>query len=157
MAADTVCTGANLIFNDQTPNNPNAWSWNFGDGGTSSAQNPSHNFNQSGTFTVTLTASNPNGSSVFTDTVTVISCAGLEDVETHAISILPNPFQNALTLNGLQAGNIIRVVKLDGTIVLTHTSKDTEAVLSTELWSKGAYFVEIDQENTRQVQLVVKE
>lgn len=32
-----------------------AWSWNFGDGGTSSVRNPSHGYGAAGTYTVTLT------------------------------------------------------------------------------------------------------
>ncbi|RCX31777.1 PKD domain-containing protein [Thioalbus denitrificans] len=32
-----------------------AWSWNFGDGGTSGVRNPSHSYGTAGTYTVTLT------------------------------------------------------------------------------------------------------
>jgi len=35
--------------------------WNFGDGGTSTAQNPSHNYANAGTYTVTLTVVSNNG------------------------------------------------------------------------------------------------
>jgi serine protease len=48
-------------FTDQSTGVPTAWSWNFGDGGTSTAQNPSHAY-AAGTYTVTLTASNACGS-----------------------------------------------------------------------------------------------
>ncbi|MDD1677896.1 MAG: PKD domain-containing protein [Methanomicrobiales archaeon] len=44
-----------LQFYDQSSGNPNAWTWNFGDGSTSSLQNPSHEYKSSGTYTVTLT------------------------------------------------------------------------------------------------------
>ncbi len=49
-------------FSDQSTGSPTSWAWNFGDGGTSNAQNPSHTFNSSGSFSVSLTASNGNGS-----------------------------------------------------------------------------------------------
>jgi len=39
-----------------------SWTWQFGDGGTSTAQNPIHTYNTMGTFTVTLTATNQFGS-----------------------------------------------------------------------------------------------
>src|SRR6185503_10011473 len=32
-----------------------AWSWNFGDGGTSNQQNPTHHYANAGTYTITLT------------------------------------------------------------------------------------------------------
>jgi serine protease len=49
-------------FTDLSTGNPDTWSWNFGDNGTSSAQNPSHVYQNAGTFTVTLSASNACGS-----------------------------------------------------------------------------------------------
>ena len=49
-------------FTDQSTNNPTSWQWDFGDGNTSSQQNPSHTYNNNGTFTVQLIATNNNGS-----------------------------------------------------------------------------------------------
>jgi PKD repeat protein len=50
-------------FTDATTNEPTAWSWIFGDGGTSQEQNPVHIYTVAGTYTVNLTASNKAGSS----------------------------------------------------------------------------------------------
>jgi PKD repeat protein len=41
---------------------PTGWSWEFGDTGTSSAQNPSHQYTADGLYTVSLTAANAGGS-----------------------------------------------------------------------------------------------
>jgi PKD repeat protein len=49
-------------FSDLSTNSPTSWSWTFGDGGTSTAQNPSHTYTSAGNFTVSLTATNPCGS-----------------------------------------------------------------------------------------------
>ncbi len=38
-----------------------SWSWTFGDGGVSSAQNPSHTYNDTGYFDVGLTVTGPGG------------------------------------------------------------------------------------------------
>jgi beta propeller repeat protein len=38
------------------------WNWNFGDGATSTQQNPMHTYSAAGNYTVALTASNENGS-----------------------------------------------------------------------------------------------
>ncbi|HQV76664.1 MAG TPA: PKD domain-containing protein, partial [Flavobacteriales bacterium] len=38
-----------------------SYQWNFGDGGTSSADNPVYTFNVAGVYTVTMTATGPNG------------------------------------------------------------------------------------------------
>ncbi|TMQ55582.1 MAG: PKD domain-containing protein, partial [Candidatus Eisenbacteria bacterium] len=50
----------------------NSWSWDFGDGGTSSTQNPSHIYLLPGNYTVSLTATNSvgPGSTTKTDYIT---------------------------------------------------------------------------------------
>jgi PKD repeat protein len=57
-----------VAFNDLSTGNPTGWSWTFGDGGTSTAQNPSHTYAAVGTYTVSLTASSPYGSDSTTKT-----------------------------------------------------------------------------------------
>jgi len=51
-----------VTFTDLSTENPTSWSWNFGDGGTSTSQNPTHRYNNVGTYTVSLTATNAYGS-----------------------------------------------------------------------------------------------
>lgn len=50
-----------VAFTDQSSGSPTSWSWDFGDGGTSTQQNPSHLFQTDGTFSVALTATNALG------------------------------------------------------------------------------------------------
>jgi len=57
-----------VSFTDQSTYNPTSWSWAFGDGGTSTAQNPSHTYNSAGQYTVSLTATNAYGSNTNTKT-----------------------------------------------------------------------------------------
>lgn len=56
----TSCTGA-IDFQDLSTQGPVSWAWDFGDGGTSTLQNPSHTYTTNGTYTVTLTTTNANG------------------------------------------------------------------------------------------------
>jgi len=55
-------------FTDLSTGGPTAWSWSFGDGNTSAAQNPVHTYTTAGTHTVTLTASHPYDSDTETKT-----------------------------------------------------------------------------------------
>ena len=59
LIADVSSGCENLLvnFSDNTSNNPDSWFWEFGDGGTSSLQNPSHNYLDEGEYDVTLTTS----------------------------------------------------------------------------------------------------
>jgi PKD repeat protein len=54
-------------FTDTTTGGPATWAWNFGDGGTSTLQNPNHTFN-AGTWTVSLTVTNALGTDTMTKT-----------------------------------------------------------------------------------------
>jgi PKD repeat protein len=50
-----------IAFNDLSSGGVTSWSWDFGDGATSTLQNPTHTYLQGGLFTVTLTVTGPTG------------------------------------------------------------------------------------------------
>ncbi|HCA82800.1 MAG TPA: hypothetical protein DEP18_03370 [Flavobacteriales bacterium] len=59
-----VCFGTAVQFTDQSnPNGAtiNSWSWNFGNGATSTLQNPTHTYAAAGTYNVQLTVSTTAG------------------------------------------------------------------------------------------------
>lgn len=51
-----------VVFTDASTNGPTSWLWDFGDGDTSTSQNPTHEYEDAGVYTVTLTATNVVGS-----------------------------------------------------------------------------------------------
>ncbi len=58
------CTDLDCSFTDTSTDSDGtitAWSWTFGDRGTSSAQNPTHTYAAGGTYTVTLTVTDDGG------------------------------------------------------------------------------------------------
>ncbi|MBL7791536.1 MAG: PKD domain-containing protein, partial [Saprospiraceae bacterium] len=60
-----------VIFNDQSANNPSSWSWNFGDGATSTSANPQHTYSMPGTYQVCLTASSLCGNTQSCQNITL--------------------------------------------------------------------------------------
>ncbi len=52
-------------FTDKSLNEPTSWVWDFGNGGESDEQNPTHTYQSAGIFTVSLTATNSDS----TDTI----------------------------------------------------------------------------------------
>jgi len=62
--SDSVCVGFTNSFTDLSmipQGSIVSLVWNFGDGNTSSLQNPTHNYSASGTYTATLTVTSNNG------------------------------------------------------------------------------------------------
>ncbi|MFO1204702.1 MAG: LamG-like jellyroll fold domain-containing protein [Burkholderiales bacterium] len=55
-------------FSDSSSGAVTSWSWQFGDGGTSTTQNPSYSYTKAGTYAVTLNVTGPGGSNQATKT-----------------------------------------------------------------------------------------
>ncbi len=60
-----------VTFKSSITGTPTSWSWTFGDGATSTLQNPTHAYSTAGIFKVTLTASNAQGSRAASRTLVV--------------------------------------------------------------------------------------
>lgn len=73
---DTVCVGYPSSFTDKTivsGTSIASWQWDFGDGNSSTSQNPQHEYDVAGTYTVTLTVKDAsNASQVRMEQVTVL-------------------------------------------------------------------------------------
>lgn len=78
-----------------------AWSWDFGDGTSSTLQNPSHTYTDSGLYVVTLTVTGSGGcSGSITTDITATGIVGLDsDLEAlGTITLFPNPSTSIFTL-----------------------------------------------------------
>ncbi len=58
------CGPLDVVFTDLSTGNITSWAWDFGDGGTSTLQNPSYNYANPGSYDVTLTVTGPGGNSI---------------------------------------------------------------------------------------------
>jgi gliding motility-associated-like protein len=73
-AANSGCLSDAVVFTDQSSASGAAissWAWDFGDGQTSTLQNPTHSYTTAGTYTVKLTTSSGTCQSYTTHTVTL--------------------------------------------------------------------------------------
>ncbi len=59
-------------FQDASDGNPTAWSWDFGNGSSSTMENPSHTFASPGSYNVCLTVTNSLGDNMVCKTVSPI-------------------------------------------------------------------------------------
>src|SRR5690606_29164768 len=90
-------------FTDTSTGDITAWSWNFGDGRTSTLRNPQHTYASPGTYTVTLTVSNAYGADTTTRVRYITSLKTLprfpetSKIETRAVTGME---PSRVTLNG---------------------------------------------------------
>lgn len=64
--------GQTVQFTDTSAGSPTSWAWDFGDGATSTTQNPTHAFSQVGSYAVGLTVRNSSTSSHASRTVVAV-------------------------------------------------------------------------------------
>ncbi|MEA3447369.1 MAG: PKD domain-containing protein, partial [Bacteroidota bacterium] len=62
------CGSLSVQFSDLSAHDPTSWSWDFGDGDTSTEENPLHTYSSPGTYTVELIATNSYGSDTYSIT-----------------------------------------------------------------------------------------
>ena len=126
-----------ITFTDRSTGSPTSWSWDFGDGETSTLQNPVHTYNTVGIYPVNLTATNAFGSSVrnrtgyvsvlkganriantTVDGLTITNCAGPQSVtvDTRILtaSLIPNTSVLVLTPPPDRGFNTITLYSFDG-------------------------------------------
>ncbi len=84
-----------------TSTNGTSYSWNFGDGNSSTQSNPTHNYAADGTYTVVLTATNACGTSTFSQAVVIITAptAGFTATPTSGCGPLTVQFTNTSSTN----------------------------------------------------------
>ncbi|MCX6351637.1 MAG: PKD domain-containing protein, partial [Bacteroidetes bacterium] len=89
------------------------YSWNFGDGNTSTTQSPTHSYTANGSYKVKLTVDNGKGCTAVdstTVTITGIVSVGIGN----NLSIFPNPFMEATNINySLAASNKVNITVYD--------------------------------------------
>lgn len=66
-----VISGKTVTFTDISSGPPTSWLWEFGDGNTSTIQNPENYYETGGDYSVTLTISNGRKNSSVTKTITI--------------------------------------------------------------------------------------
>jgi len=95
---DSVNTGLTYQFEDGSNGNPDSWYWDFGDGASSTEQNPVHTFSTTGEYQVCLTISNSQDSctSSFCQTVWVEDDPGGFDCQSwFTYNLLPDSAGNS--------------------------------------------------------------
>jgi len=105
-----------------------AWSWDFGDGFTSTTQNASHTYASSGTYTVCLTSSSACASDNTCIVVTVVT-VGLEESMLDNLKLFPNPTEGILNISipaNVEQDMIFTIYNILGEVVFETSASKLE-------------------------------
>ncbi len=159
-------TGAISIINTITENEPGwksfdimplkvpaadreivSWNWNFGDGSSSTLQNPTHTYTSNGTYTVSLTVS--DGTANKTETklnMITVGPDGIDDNYTNPVNLYPNPVQDQLNIEAECLILDASVYNLSGQKVVSRTNASKTLQMNLGDLSPGTYILVVTTE-----------
>ena len=88
-----------MQFTDMSSGSPTSWLWDFGDGTSSTQQNPTHAYQSIDTFTICLTVSDGVCTNTVCEDLFVDIFAGLEEELGLNLEVYPNPNNGTFTLD----------------------------------------------------------
>lgn len=116
--------------------------WDFGDGFTSTEENPTHAYAATGSYTVILIATRC-GQTDTAEQVIVINILETPSVETPSIAIYPNPVGDQLHIRSAEMAEV-RLLDLTGrTVLVEKMMNNGEQILLLNQVSKGHYTLQI--------------
>lgn len=122
------------------------YSWNFGDGGMSTATNPIHTFPGPGVYDVTLNASNPNCSRAITETVFLQPSSTAAPDQERQVWLSPNPASKQTCLQAnpkLEPPLPWQCFNATGQVVAAGTLRQMPGCISLKGWSGGTYYIKV--------------
>ena len=153
--------GYTYDFTDLSTGTPVSWMWDFGDGNTSTQQNPSHTYANDTSVTVFLIVTNLCGDTSSFSMPLIITDV-VADPDLGQIKYYPNPSNGLFTLEAINlTGNDfnIRVFNLYGQVVYQRGFGSLRGRLREEIdlsgVSKGTYFMEMNLDGTTRVSKVI--
>ncbi len=141
-------SGFTYQFTDQSTPAPTAWFWDFGDGTTSTAQNPVHTFASNGPTTVKLVVTTDCG----LDSIIVpFTNIGLEEDGAAALVVYPNPTSGLVHIQprAAQGKVMVQIIGMNGALIeeSVFTASTERITLDLGAYAGGFYQIKVTTDN----------
>ncbi|MFT5601227.1 MAG: PKD repeat protein [Flavobacteriales bacterium] len=146
-------SGSPVVNFTNTSTGGASYTWDFGNGNTSSAQDPTNTYTANGIYPVTLTVTSANGciNSIIID----VTIQGLSITENQvSFKMYPNPATDIVTIKTIRNSSKIEVINLIGETVYTAKSNGNTTINVSEI-SKGAYFIRVTEGTASSTQKLI--
>lgn len=148
---------SSLVANNQVQftnntTNANSYVWQFGDGNTSTIQNPTHTYTTGGTYTVKLIATNNCGMDTSINTVLIVLSSTSEALKGLGLEVYPNPASDKVfvRINANETIHIhLDIIDMAGNILQKNKHSilgETIIPIETETYSSGLYLLRLTTE-----------
>lgn len=147
-----------VFFAVTSPENADAYAWNFGDGATinNGPSSVSHTYANDGTFTVTATLTNDCGTQTYTTSVTIHDYTSVAENVIDGLAVYPNPASQQVTISLPNSETSeISVYSLSGALIQAGQAFYTATTLDVSQWQKGIYFLHISNQGKSSVSKLV--
>ncbi|MCD4792805.1 MAG: T9SS type A sorting domain-containing protein [Bacteroidales bacterium] len=137
-----------LTFANESTN-ATSYSWNFGDGNSSTDVNPVHTYTSSDTYTVTLTAINGVCADDVHSKDIAVTFVGISQIESN-VSIVPNPNNGIFKINLCNLNiseTTVCIYSISGQIIYQSNAYSKMLEIDLTNYNKGVYFVRITSGN----------
>jgi len=141
-------SGFTYQFTDQSTPAPTAWFWDFGDGTTSTAQNPVHTFAANGPTTVKLVVTTDCG----LDSIIVpYTNIGLDEDGAAALVVYPNPTSGLVHIQprAAQGKVMVQIIGMNGALIeeSVFTASTERITLDLGAYAGGFYQIKVTTDN----------
>lgn len=134
-----------------TGNDPLVYAWDFGDGNTSSMENPTHTFDTVGTFNVCLTVSSADCSDNFCLDVTVSDTStSVNEVLVNQVKMYPNPAKQQITVR-TESTMSFEILTLSGSVIVPAKTINGTATIDVSQLANGLYLVRLSNDSYQEV------
>jgi PKD repeat protein len=142
--ASFTTTSNDLTVTTNNTSTSGTYSWDFGDGTTSTETNPTHTYNDPGNYTICLTLTTSCGTFNTCNTVNILSVSSIEEAVVISSVVYPNPAENTLfvQVNSSRA-HAIKVLDISGKELLKQTISSELTEISVADLATGMYLVHV--------------
>jgi len=141
--SDSISCNQTIYFSDLSTNGPTSWNWDFGDGNSSTLQNPIHTYLNSGEYTVKLVTSNAFG----IDSVIVYDAINILDLNLQAFgdsscvssSFILNATSNSGTVSWY-SDPTLQILLDTGLVLTTPVLNNTTSYYAQSVFEFGSSF-----------------
>lgn len=158
-----VVNGLTVNFTN-TSSGANSYNWNFGDGNTSTQQNPTHTYSAAGTYNVVLIVDNGSCSDTVTYSIDVTN-VGVENNPITVFETFPNPFTESVSIQlDMSSGGKLQILAYNtlGEVMAVIYSGYAGTGLFATQWSglsnlpAGVYFIKATANDSERIEKIVK-